>query len=75
VEIKRSRLNDERPFPPDRIDTQRSRRLNDLVDSVAGENSEKVILVLRFLIDAGELWLSDDMVSTSGSTTGEKDTA
>lgn len=52
-----------------------SRRLNDLVDSVAGENSEKVILVLRFLIDAGELWLSDDMVSTSGSTTGEKDTA
>jgi len=49
-----------------------SRRLNDLVDSVDGENSEKVITVLRFLIDAGELWLRDDMVSTSESSTGEK---
>lgn len=48
-----------------------SRRLNDLVDSVAGENSEKVILVLRFLIDAGELGLKDDLVSTRENITGE----
>ncbi len=48
-----------------------SRRLNDLVDSVADENSEKVILVLRFLIDAGELLLKDDMVSTRENSTGE----
>ena len=47
-------------------------RLNELVDVVsdkeqnaenAEENGDKVILVLRFLIDAGEFTLEDDVVS------------
>jgi len=39
------------------------RRINDLVDSVADENAEKVIRVIRFLVDMGELTLEDDRVS------------
>ncbi|HBB02106.1 MAG: recombinase RecQ [Bacteroidetes bacterium GWD2_45_23] len=43
------------------------RRINNLVDSVADENTEKVIRVIRFLIDAGELNLEDDRVSAKRS--------
>jgi len=43
------------------------RRINNLVDSVTDENTEKVIRVIRFLIDAGELTLEDDRVSAKGS--------
>lgn len=43
------------------------RRINNLVDSVADENTEKVIWVIRFLIDAGELTLEDDRVSAKRS--------
>lgn len=43
------------------------RRINNLVDSVADENTEKVIRVIRFLIDAGELTLEDDRVSAKRS--------
>lgn len=39
------------------------RRINDLVDAVTDENPEKVIRVIRFLIDMGELTLKDDRVS------------
>ena len=39
------------------------RRINDLVDAVTDENTEKVIRVIRFLIDMGELSLEDDRVS------------
>lgn len=43
------------------------RRINNLVDSVVDENTEKVIRVIRFLIDAGELNLEDDRVSAKRS--------
>lgn len=43
------------------------RRINNLVDSVADENTEKVIWVIRFLIDAGELTMEDDRVSAKRS--------
>ncbi len=43
------------------------RRINDLVDSVADENAEKVIRVIRFLIDTEELILEDDRVSAKKS--------
>lgn len=39
------------------------RRINDLVDSLSEVNSDKVIRVIRFLIDQGELTLNDDKVS------------
>ncbi len=45
------------------LQVQPARRLNDLVDSLLDMNSDKVILVLRFLIDMGELSLQDDLVS------------
>ncbi len=49
------------------LDSVQPRRINDLVDSVADENAEKVIRVIRFLIDAGELTLEDDRVSAKES--------
>ncbi|MCE5177994.1 MAG: RecQ family ATP-dependent DNA helicase [Porphyromonadaceae bacterium] len=45
------------------LDSVQPRRINDLVDSVADENAEKVIRVIRFLVDMGELTLEDDRVS------------
>src|SRR5690554_949625 len=45
------------------LQVQPARRLNDLVDSLQGINSDKVILVIRFLIDTGEFTLKDDVVS------------
>ncbi|WP_352421995.1 ATP-dependent DNA helicase RecQ [Proteiniphilum sp.] len=54
------------------LEQRGSLRLNELVDAVsdkeqnaknAEENGNKVILVLRFLIDAGEFTLEDDVVS------------
>jgi hypothetical protein len=42
--------------------------LNDLVDSVSDANSDKVIAVLRFLIDMEEFTLKDDMVSVKKDT-------
>jgi ATP-dependent DNA helicase RecQ len=45
------------------LQVQPARRLNDLVDSLLDMNSDKVILVLRFLIDTGEFSLQDDLVS------------
>ena len=49
--------------------TKESYRLNELVDSFkeglyTEERSEKVIKVIRFKIDMGELYLQDDRVST-----------
>ena len=41
-------------------------RINDLVDSVSEVNSDKVIRVIRFLVDQGELTLNDDKVSLLG---------
>jgi len=43
------------------------RRINDLVDSIKNENAEKVIRVIRFLIDTEELILEDDRVSAKKS--------
>jgi ATP-dependent DNA helicase RecQ len=45
------------------LQVQPSRRLNDLVDSLSDINSEKAILVLRFLIDMDAFTLKDDLVS------------
>lgn len=49
------------------LQEQPSRRLNSLVDAVAEKDAtpEKVIGVIRFMIDAGELSLHDDTVSIS----------
>ena len=49
------------------LQEQPSRRLNSLVDAVAEKDAtpEKVIRVIRFMIDAGELSLHDDTVSIS----------
>lgn len=53
----------------DQFSTVRSMRLNDLVDAVLGYEvstsvrRERVIDVIRFLIDAGELKLKDDVIS------------
>lgn len=41
-------------------------RINDLVDSLSEVNSDKVIRVIRFLVDQGELTLNDDKVSLLG---------
>ena len=45
------------------LQVQPSRRLNELVDSLTNVNSEKAILVLRFLIDMDAFTLKDDLVS------------
>ncbi|MBK5194532.1 MAG: RecQ family zinc-binding domain-containing protein, partial [Proteiniphilum sp.] len=45
------------------LQEQPARRLNNLVDSLSEEKSDRVILVLRFLIDMGEFTLKDDVVS------------
>jgi ATP-dependent DNA helicase RecQ len=45
------------------LSKEQPRRLNDLVDSVADGDTDKVIRVVRFLIDMGELGLEDDAVS------------
>lgn len=42
------------------------RKINDLVDCLSEENSDKVIRVIRFLIDHSELYLQDDKVSLAG---------
>jgi ATP-dependent DNA helicase RecQ len=38
-------------------------RINNLVDSLPELNSEKVIRVIRNLIDQGDIWLNDDILS------------
>ncbi len=45
------------------LSKEQPRRINDLVDSVADGDTDKVIRVVRFLIDMGELGLEDDAVS------------
>lgn len=45
------------------LQQEQPRRINNLVDSLTDENTEKVIRVIRFLIDMGELGLKDDFVS------------
>lgn len=45
------------------LQQQEEWRLNSLVDALPDEKSEQVIVVLRFLIDVGELSLRDDRVS------------
>lgn len=50
------------------LEEQSPCRLNDLVDSVSDANSDKVIAVLRFLIDMEEFALKDDMVSVRKDT-------
>lgn len=42
---------------------EQPRRINDLIDSVPEEQNDKVIRVIRFLIDKDELILVDDAVS------------
>lgn len=53
-----------------------SLRFNELVDAVSDENQEenreRVISVLRFLIDMGELALKDDVVALAGKGENEK---
>jgi ATP-dependent DNA helicase RecQ len=49
------------------LEERPSQRLNQLVDSLPEEKSEKVILVLRFLIDMGEFTLKDDVVSVKAA--------
>ncbi len=49
------------------LDDGQPRRINDLVDAVVDENTEKVIRVTRFLIDMGTLTLEDDRVSAKES--------
>ncbi|MDD2300091.1 MAG: RecQ family zinc-binding domain-containing protein, partial [Fermentimonas sp.] len=54
--------------------TQTSYRLNELVDSLndteslskTDENSEKIIRVIRFKIDSGDLKLENDRISETG---------
>ncbi len=48
------------------LQPEEPRRINDLVDSVSEVNSDKVIRVIRFLVDQGELTLNDDKVSLLG---------
>lgn len=45
------------------LQQEQPRRINNLVDSLTDENTDKVIRVIRFLIDMGELGLKDDYVS------------
>ncbi len=45
------------------LQQEQPRRINNLVDSLTDENAEKVIRVIRFLIDMGELGLKDDFIS------------
>ncbi len=45
------------------LQQEQPRRINNLVDSLPDENTDKVIRVIRFLIDMGELGLKDDFVS------------
>jgi ATP-dependent DNA helicase RecQ len=45
------------------LQQEQPRRINNLVDSLTDENADKVIRVIRFLIDMGELGLKDDFVS------------
>jgi len=45
------------------LQQEQPRRINNLVDSLTDENTDKVIRVIRFLIDTGELGLKDDFVS------------
>ncbi|MDD2936944.1 MAG: RecQ family ATP-dependent DNA helicase [Proteiniphilum sp.] len=48
------------------LQPEEPRRINDLVDSLSEVNSDKVIRVIRFLVDQGELTLNDDKVSLLG---------
>jgi hypothetical protein len=50
------------------LEEQSPCRLNDLIDSISDANSDKVIAVLRFLIDMEEFALKDDMVSVKKDT-------